>query len=83
MKTARAFTLIELLVVIAIIGILAALLFPVAGRIKQRAHATGCLSNLRQWGMALHYYIAENNGHLPADGYANPIKPEDFKGLVR
>ncbi len=41
------FTLIELLVVIAIIAILAAILFPVFARAREKARAAGCLSNSR------------------------------------
>jgi prepilin-type N-terminal cleavage/methylation domain-containing protein/prepilin-type processing-associated H-X9-DG protein len=62
---ARAFTLMELLVVIAIIGALAALLLPTFARARESARSTACLSNLRQVGIALQIYVAENNNKLP------------------
>ncbi|MCE5218247.1 DUF1559 domain-containing protein, partial [bacterium] len=48
----RGFTLIELLVVIAIIAILAAILFPVFARAREKARQSGCQSNLKQIGIA-------------------------------
>jgi len=61
----RGFTLIELLVVIAIIGILAAMVFPVFARARESARKAVCLSNVKNIGLAIQMYLADNNDTLP------------------
>jgi len=55
----RGFTLIELLVVIAIIAILAAILFPVFARAREKARQTSCLSNVKQIVLAALMYCQD------------------------
>lgn len=61
-RTGRAFTLVELLVVIAVVALLAAILFPVFARARDKARQTACLSNLRQLGLAAQQYVVDNDG---------------------
>jgi prepilin-type N-terminal cleavage/methylation domain-containing protein/prepilin-type processing-associated H-X9-DG protein len=69
MKRDQGFTLIELLVVIAVIAILAAILFPVFAKVREKARQTSCLSNMNQIGKGLLQYVQDNNEALPAAWY--------------
>jgi general secretion pathway protein G len=69
-----AFTLVELLTVIAIIGVLAGILIPTVGKVRESAHSAKCLSNLRQIGTGIRVFAEENKGNLPV--------PQDDDGLV-
>jgi prepilin-type N-terminal cleavage/methylation domain-containing protein/prepilin-type processing-associated H-X9-DG protein len=65
MKNKRAFTLIELLVVIAIIALLAAILFPVFGRAREKARQATCQSNLKQLAMAFEMWVQDHDETYP------------------
>jgi len=61
----KAFTLIELLVVIAIIAILAAILFPVFAKVREKARQTSCTSNMKQLGLGITQYTQDNDELFP------------------
>jgi len=73
----RGFTLIELLVVIAIIAILAAILFPVFAKAREKARQTSCLSNVKQIGLGFMMYAQDYDETLPP-GRVNAGLPGDY-----
>ncbi len=74
----RGFTLIELLTVIAIIAILAAILFPVFGAVRENARRAATMSNLRQIGAALKQYELDNRQY--PDFLFQPAAKSDGSG---
>ncbi len=68
----RGFTLIELLVVIAIIAILAAILFPVFARAREKARQTSCLSNTKQMALAFVMYAQDYDEMCPGGAIITP-----------
>lgn len=75
----RAFTLIELLVVIAIIAILAAILFPVFAKARDRAQTAACLSNMNQIGKGLMMYCDDNEQCYPINRFFTTGSPYTWK----
>jgi prepilin-type N-terminal cleavage/methylation domain-containing protein len=80
-RTSAAFTLIELLTVIAIIGILAAIIIPVVGKVRTNAKYSLTIGNLRTWTTAAVTYATDNKGFIPHQG-RTPPDPANA-GLIR
>ena len=68
-RKSKGFTLIELLVVIAIIAILAAILFPVFAKAREKARQTSCASNMKQIGLGVMMYTQDYDGYYPLAAY--------------
>jgi len=66
----HGFTLIELLVVIAIIAILAAILFPVFAKAREKARQTSCLSNVKQISLGMIMYAQDYDEMMVRDAVA-------------
>ncbi|MCK6487124.1 MAG: type II secretion system GspH family protein [Planctomycetes bacterium] len=66
MATSRrcGFSLIELLVVMAIVAVLAGMLMPALGTVRQAVRGVACVSNLRQLGLAAQGYALDWDGQL-------------------
>jgi len=77
----KGFTLIELLVVIAIIAILAAILFPVFAKVREKARQTACLSNEKQMGLAVEQYIEDYDERYPS-GANGDIYGRGWAGVI-
>ncbi len=69
MMRKRGFTLIELLVVIAIIAILAAILFPVLARAREKARTSSCQNNLKNIATAFKMYTNDWDEKFPAPNH--------------
>jgi prepilin-type N-terminal cleavage/methylation domain-containing protein len=76
MKKEKAFTLIELLVVIAIIALLMAILMPALAKVRAKAKAVVCKSNLKQWGAIFEMYTSDNDGYFQ-EGWTMNIRCGD------
>ncbi len=63
----RAFTLVELLVVIGILSVLAAILFPVLSRAREKGRHAACTTHLKQVGLALQAYCNDYDERFPLD----------------
>jgi prepilin-type N-terminal cleavage/methylation domain-containing protein/prepilin-type processing-associated H-X9-DG protein len=78
----NAFTLIELLVVIAIIAILAAILFPVFAKVREKARQTTCLNNNKQLAFATLLYVGDYDETFPYSDYGSGSTEVFWQNMV-
>ncbi len=76
------FTLVELLVVIAIISLLVTVLTIAMGRVRERVKLVMCQTNLRNVGIGVTAYLAENGKFLPASQEVTGPHTEMLAGLA-
>lgn len=78
LKRQNGFTLIELLTIIAIIGILAAIIIPTVGRVRETAKSAKCATNLRNWYLIISLYAQDHKGTYAisanGEGWASAVK---------
>ncbi len=77
----RGFTLIELLVVIAIIALLAAILFPVFAKAREKARQTTCVSDAKQFALAILQYAGDYDEAMPITYKSDHMYGPDFASL--
>lgn len=91
----RGFSLIELMVVLAVTMLLASILFPALGGVRETANRMACASNQRQIGLGITMWADDHNGNLPASYFGSKEawqpqemmaatvgeKPADWEGL--
>ena len=78
----KGFTLIELLVVIAIIAILAAILFPVFAKAREKARQTSCASNEKQLGLGFAQYVEDYDETYPIGNLAQTGTLQGWAGQI-
>ncbi len=76
-RVAGGFTLLELLIAVGIMMLLAALLFPVLNKVKEKARTVFCLNNLRQIYIPVRSYVLDNNGSFPPFVYYRTTASEN------
>jgi len=84
-RVSRGFTLIELLIVIAIVAMLATFAIPALEQARDRAESAKCLTNLRNIGVAVLSYVADNDNRFPIieTDPSNPVyEPSEEAGTM-